>query len=165
MIRRCSEDEFGVILDIVNDGARAYRGLIPQDCWREQYMAAEELAHEIEDGVVFWGYQQDSDLLGVMGLQQVKDVALIRHAYVRTANQGRGIGAELLAHLRQHAGRDLLVGTWAAAKWAIRFYEKHGFQLVNHDEKLRLLRCYWKIPERQAETSVVLVQRIGKLRE
>ena len=119
-------------------------------------MSADELARELAAGVVFWGYEEGGKLIGVMGLQDVRDVALIRHAYVATAVRGRGIGGRLLAHLIERATRPLLVGTWAAATWAIRFYERHGFGLVSQSEKERLLRAYWAIPERQIETSVVL---------
>ena len=144
---------------IVNDAAQAYRGVIPEDRWKEPYMPAEELAHEIADGVVFWGYEADGVLVGIMGIQDKQDVTLIRHAYVRTAYQGRGIGGKLLAHLCALATRPLLIGTWADATWAIRFYQKHGFQMVSPEVKNRLLRRYWSIPARQVETSVVLVDQ------
>jgi N-acetylglutamate synthase-like GNAT family acetyltransferase len=120
-------------------------------------MSVEKLRHEIDDGVRFWGYRENGTLLGVMGLQDVEDVTLIRHAYVRSTCQRRGIGALLLAHLRALAKGPVLIGTWADAGWAIRFYQKHGFHLVDLDEKNRLLRKYWTVPERQMETSVVLV--------
>jgi N-acetylglutamate synthase-like GNAT family acetyltransferase len=157
MIRRCDARDFEPMSAIVNDGAQAYKGIIPSDRWTEPYMPAEKLQHEIDDGVVFWGYEDGGRLVGVMGLQQVQDVTLIRHAYVLTANQGQGIGARLLSHLCQLTNDPVLIGTWADAVWAIRFYEKHGFQIVSTDEKNRLLKKYWKIPERQIETSVVLV--------
>lgn len=156
MIRRCVDRDFDLIWAIINDGAQAYRGIIPQDRWTEPYMSREKLRHEIDDGVVFWGYEDAGNLLGVMGLQQVRDVTLIRHAYVRANNQKQGIGAHLLSHLRLLARGPVLIGTWADAVWAIRFYEKHGFQMVSPEEKDRLLKEYWKIPERQIETSVVL---------
>jgi N-acetylglutamate synthase-like GNAT family acetyltransferase len=156
MIWRCGEEDFEAIWEIINDGAEAYRGVIPEDCWAEPYMSREKLQHEIDDGVVFWGCEEDEGLAGVMGIQDVQDVTLIRHAYVRTESQNRGIGAELLAHLVKLATGPVLVGTWADATWAIRFYEKYGFQLVGTEEKNRLLRNYWTIPERQVETSVVL---------
>ena len=156
MIRRCDDRDFELIWAIVNDGARAYKGVIPDDRWTEPYMPRDELQHEIDDGVVFWGYQESGTLEGVMGLQQVQDVTLIRHAYVRTDSQKRGIGAQLLAHLREMAKAPVLIGTWADAVWAIRFYEKHGFQIVPAREKDRLLKQYWRISERQRETSVVL---------
>jgi N-acetylglutamate synthase-like GNAT family acetyltransferase len=156
MIRRCDDCDFDLIWVIINDGAQAYRGTIPEDRWTEPYMSREKLQHEIDDGVVFWGYEDAGNLLGVMGLQQVRDVTLIRHAYVRTTNQKQGIGAHLLSHLRLLAKDPVLIGTWADAVWAIRFYERHGFQMVSAKEKERLLKQYWKIPERQIETSVVL---------
>jgi N-acetylglutamate synthase-like GNAT family acetyltransferase len=156
MIRRCDDRDFESVWIIINDGAQAYRGTIPEDRWTEPYMSREKLQHEIDDGVVFWGYEDAGNLLGVMGLQQVRDVTLIRHAYVRTSSQKRGVGAHLLSHLRLLTKRPVLIGTWADAVWAIRFYEKHGFQMVSTTEKDRLLKQYWTIPERQIETSVVL---------
>jgi GNAT superfamily N-acetyltransferase len=156
MIRSCSAHEFNVIWTIINDGARAYYGIVPPDCVRDPYMAKSELEHEIQDGVVFWAYEDLGELLGVMGIQERDDVTLIRHAYVRTNAQGRGIGSNLLTHLRQLARKPLLIGTWADAKWAIGFYEKHGFALLPPQEKDHLLPKYWKISHRQAETSVVL---------
>jgi N-acetylglutamate synthase-like GNAT family acetyltransferase len=156
MIRRCDGRDFESIWAIINDGAQAYRGTIPQDRWAEPYMSREKLQYEIDDGVVFWGYEDAGNLLGVMGLQKVRDVTLIRHAYVRTSSQKRGVGAHLLSHLRLLTERPVLIGTWADALWAIRFYEKHGFQMVSIPEKDRLLKQYWSIPERQVETSVVL---------
>jgi N-acetylglutamate synthase-like GNAT family acetyltransferase len=155
-IWRCGEDDFEAIWSIINDGAQAYRGVIPADCWAEPYMSREELQDEIEDGIEFWGYDNEDQLVGVMGLQEVQDVTLIRHAYVRTENQNRGIGAQLLDHLLKMITGPVLVGTWADAAWAIRFYEKYGFQLVGTEEKNRLLKKYWSISERQIETSVVL---------
>jgi len=159
MIRRCDERDFEVIWAIINDGARAYAGSIPADCLKEPYMSKEHLQHEIDEGVVFWGYEENGTMIGVMGIQQVKDVTLIRHAYVRTSSQAKGIGGRLLSHLRGLAKAPLLIGTWADAAWAIHFYEKHGFQIISPSEKDRLLRKYWTIPERQAETSVVLASQ------
>jgi GNAT superfamily N-acetyltransferase len=156
MIRRCDEGEFEVIGAIINDGAQAYKGTIPSDRWTEPYMSREKLQKEIDDGVVFWGYEEGGELLGVMGIQEVRDVTLVRHAYVRTSSQKRGIGGKLLAHLRELASRPMLIGTWADAAWAIQFYERHGFQLVGQQEKNRLLKRYWTIPERQIDASVVL---------
>ena len=156
MIRRCNDRDFEPIWDIVNDGARAYKGIIPDDCWTDPYMSRQELQHEIDEGVVFWGYEETGTLAGVMGLQQVQDVTLIRHAYVRTSSQKRGIGAHLLAHLRKRAKGAVLIGTWADAVWAIRFYEKYGFHMVTAQEKDRLLKRYWTVSERQIDTSVVL---------
>ena len=159
MIRQCDASEVELIYSIINDAAEAYRGVIPGDCWEEPYMAKDELQHEIDQGVVFWGYEQDGELVGVTGIQHLQDVTLIRHAYVRTAKRNQGIGGKLLSSLRQQATRPLLVGTWADALWAIRFYENYGFQLVSWEEKERLLRKYWSIPERQVETSVVLAEQ------
>jgi N-acetylglutamate synthase-like GNAT family acetyltransferase len=144
---------------IVNDAAQAYKGVIPTDRWHEPYMPLTELKEEIAAGVKFWGYAEDGQLIGVMGMQPVKDVTLIRHAYVRTKMRNRGIGGKLLAYLLGQMNGKILVGTWKAAGWAVRFYEQHGFQLVSEEEKNRLLKTYWNIPERQIETSVVLVYR------
>ena len=156
MIRSCDDRDFESILDIVNDGASAYKGKIPDDRWTEPYMSMEYLRHEIDQGVVFWGYEEAKALVGAMGLQVVREVTLIRHAYVRTSHQRKGIGARMLSHLLELAKGPVLIGTWADALWAIRFYEKNGFQLVGSQEKNRLLKQYWTVPERQIETSVVL---------
>ena len=156
MIRSCRDDEFDVILAIINDAAEAYRGVIPEDRWHDPYMTADALRREIAGGVVFWGHENGKELAGVMGIQSVKDVTLIRHAYVRTAFRHQGIGSQLLKHLLSKTSGTVLIGTWQAASWAIRFYEKHGFRLVSPEEKTRLLRTYWDIPARQLETSVVL---------
>jgi len=158
-IRPCDSSEFEVIWEIINDAAQAYSGVIPADRWKEPYMPIDELRHEIDHGVVFWGYEQDSKLVGVMGIQHVQDVTLIRHAYVRTARQNQGIGGQLLSRLRKEITHPSLVGTWKDAPWAIRFYQKHGFRLVAPEEKDRLLRKYWSIPARQVETSVVLADQ------
>jgi len=156
-IRQCRADEQAEILQIINSAAEAYRGVIPADRWHEPYMSESELEREIDGGVVFWGYEDaDAALVGVMGIQPVRDVDLIRHAYVRPGLQQRGIGGELLAYLRDASNRPMLVGTWADATWAIRFYERHGFALVARSAVPSLLRTYWSIPERQIETSVVL---------
>ncbi len=159
MIRRCVESEFEVILAIINDAARAYEGVIPADRWRDPYMPEEELRREIDNGVVFWGYEEAGALVAVMGVQDVEDVTLIRHAYVRTARRNRGIGGELLAHLVGETRSPMLIGTWAAAEWAVRFYEHRGFHVVSEGEKDRVLKRYWAIPERQIETSVVLADQ------
>jgi GNAT superfamily N-acetyltransferase len=156
MIRVCNERDFEAIYEVINDGARAYRGVIPDDRWREPYMPHEKLLHEIAAGVRFFAMEENGAIEGVMGLQDVDDVTLLRHAYVRTSAQRSGIGGRLLAHLREVADRPVLIGTWADAVWAVRFYEKHGFRTVGPAEKERLLRRYWVIPERQIETSVVL---------
>jgi len=159
LIRQCSDDDFEMIYEIINDAALAYKGIIPKDRWKEPYMSREELRHEIDEGVVFWGYEEDGKLKGVMGIQDVQDVTLIRHAYVRTAERNKGIGSKLMSHLRQMTDRPILIGTWADAVWAIRFYEKHGFRMVSTEEKNYLLKKYWSIPERQVETSVVLAEQ------
>ena len=156
MIRRYEDRDFDQIFAIINDGAGAYKGVIPRDRWTEPYMPTDELRHQMDEGVEFWVYELDGALAGVMGIQPVEDVTLIRHAYVRTADQRRGIGALLLDHLCKLATAPVLIGTWADATWAIRFYEKHGFRVVSREMKEILLRRYWSIPERQVETSVVL---------
>jgi N-acetylglutamate synthase-like GNAT family acetyltransferase len=159
MIRRCRPGDMAAIDAIVNQAAEAYRNVIPADCWQEPYMPRAELLAEMAAGVSFSGYEEAGELAGVMGLQPVRDVTLIRHAYVRPASQGRGIGGALLTSLLSESAGPLLVGTWAAATWAIRFYERHGFRLVPGDEKDRLLTSYWTIPDRQRDVSVVLALR------
>jgi GNAT superfamily N-acetyltransferase len=155
-IRPCRSDESPTILVIINAAAEAYRGVIPSDCWYEPYMPLWELESEIAAGVVFSGYEADGRLVGVMGIQHMGDVDLIRHAYVLPGRQQRGVGGALLVHLQKSSTGRMLVGTWADAVWAIRFYERHGFQLVSPAQKDLLLRKYWTISERQVETSVVL---------
>ena len=157
MIRLCTEKDFHAVYEIINDAAQAYKAIIPEDRWKEPYMPRDELQQEIDSGVVFWGYEEDGELAGVMGLQDVQDVTLIRHAYVRTQKQNRGVGSQLLRRLMEEASRPLLVGTWAQVSWAIGFYQQHGFQLVSNKEKDSLLRRYWTVPQRQIEESVVLV--------
>lgn len=164
MIRRCGEADFETIWAIINDGAAVYRGVIPEDCWHSPYMGREELRGQLAEGVEFWGYEEGGELAGVMGIQPVQDVTLIRHAYVRSGRQRGGIGAQLLAHLAGLASTPVLIGTWAAAYWAIRFYEKHGFSLVSEEQKDLLLRRYWGVPERQIETSVVLADQVWRER-
>jgi N-acetylglutamate synthase-like GNAT family acetyltransferase len=156
VIRKCTENDFESMLEIINDAAHAYKGVIPADRWHEPYMSREYLRHEIDTGVEFWGYEEKRRLIGVMGIQDVQDVTLIRHAYVRTSQRNKGVGGKLITHLKAMITRPSLVGTWAAATWAVRFYERHGFEMVTWEEKERLLRKYWSIPERQTETSVVL---------
>jgi len=159
VIRRCTEDDFEIMYSIINDAATAYKGVIPEDRWHEPYMPKEELRREIDAGVVFWGYEEGGELIGIMGIQDVQEVTLFRHAYVRTSMHNHGIGGRLLEFLYDRTKRPVLIGTWAAAVWAVRFYEKHGFRLVTADEKDRLLRKYWSIPKRQTETSVVLADK------
>jgi len=159
MIRECRESDFNTIFEIINDAAQAYKRVIPEDRWNEPYMPVEELMKEIEDAVIFWGLEHDGQLLGVMGIQDKGDVTLIRHAYVWTRAQKTGIGTKLLQHLESMTEKPMLIGTWAAASWAISFYEKNGYTLVLEEEKNRLLRKYWSIPGRQVETSVVLANQ------
>jgi N-acetylglutamate synthase-like GNAT family acetyltransferase len=156
IVRPCREGERAAIHEIVNAAAEAYRGVIPADRWHDPYMRSQELESEISAGVAFWAYERDGVMIGVMGIQAVRDVDLIRHAYVRPGSQRHGVGAALLAHLRSLSSRCMLVGTWAAATWAISFYQRHGFELVSPEKKASLLKTYWTIPERQIETSVVL---------
>ena len=155
-IRRCQPADFATVLAVINDGATAYKGKIPADRWHEPYMPAAELEEELAAGVVFWAYLQDQEIVAVMGLQEVADVTLVRHAYTRTSHQHRGLGSALLDHLRGQTRRPILIGTWRAATWAVRFYEGHGFRLVSDIEKRELLRRYWTVPERQIQESVVL---------
>jgi GNAT superfamily N-acetyltransferase len=159
MIRRCETQDFERIYEIINEAAKAYEGAIPEDRWHVPYMTREVLRGEMEQGVAFWGYDEEGVMVGVMGLQPVQDVALIRHAYVLTSHQRQGIGGRLLSFLLDLTDRPLLIGTWAAASWAVDFYRKHGFYLVAPKEKDRLLRRYWSVPERQIETSVVVADR------
>ncbi len=159
MIRQCNDKDFEVIYSIINNAARVYKDVIPEDRWKEPYMSKDELQHQIDAGVVFWGYEEEGELVGVMGIQHVQDVSLIRHAYVRPDKQKRGIGRELLVDLCGRTDRPTLIGTWARAVWALQFYEKNGFKLVSQREKRRLLEKYWSIPARQVETSVVLADR------
>jgi GNAT superfamily N-acetyltransferase len=159
MIRRCDVCDFDLIWEIVNNGAQAYKGIIPVDRWHEPYMSRVELRHEIDSGVTFWGCEESGALAGVMGIQPVQNVTLIRHAYVRSEWQKHGIGTQLLAHLRSLTEGPVLIGTWADAEWAIRFYMERGFEMVGREEKNRLLKQYWKVPRRQIETSVVLVDK------
>jgi GNAT superfamily N-acetyltransferase len=159
MIRRCHESDFEVMYSIINDAAQAYCDVIPKDCWKVPYMPQDELRHEIEGGIAFWGYEEDGRLIGVMGIQHVQDVTVIRHAYTLATRQRQGIGSKLLSFLYTQTSRPTLIGTWADAFWAVRFYEKHGFSLVTPQEKDRLLKKYWSITARQIETSVVLADQ------
>jgi len=164
MIRKCRESDFDTLFEIINDAAGVYKGVIPEDRWHEPYMPREELQQEIDDGVVFWCMEKEGRLLGIMGIQDKGDVTLIRHAYVRTETQKRGIGTRLLAHLESMTDGPILIGTWKAASWAISFYEKNGYDLTSETEKNRLLRRYWSIPARQVDTSVVLMKQARKTR-
>jgi len=156
MIRRCTDADTTELHEIINDAAQAYKGVIPADRWHEPYMSLAALQDEIDAGVEFWGDESDGELLGAMGIQDRGEVDLIRHAYVRTRARRQGVGTGLLAHLMQMTRKPLLIGTWADARWAVRFYEQNGFRLLSREETGRLLRLYWSIPARQIETSVVL---------
>lgn len=156
MILKCEQSDFQDILDIINDGASAYKGVIPADQWHDPYMTEEELKIQIDEGVEFWKYLNNGTVVGVMGIQDRQEVTLIRHAYVRTMERNKGIGSKLLSHLYTIALTPVLIGTWKDASWAIRFYEKHGFRLLNPTETIDVLRKYWNISHRQIETSVVL---------
>ncbi len=159
MMRRCNEQDYAAIMEIINDAAQAYKGVIPEDRWHEPYMPQEQLQQEIASGVCFWGFEENGRLTGVMGTQDKEDVTLIRHAYVRTNLRNRGTGSLLLKYLETMTQKQILIGTWADAVWAVTFYEKNGYRLVSPEEKNRLLKKYWHIPDRQIATSVVLVGR------
>lgn len=159
MIRLSEPKDLDFIYEIINDSAQAYKGIIPADRWHEPYMTHQELTEQIEDGVQFWCYEEDGIVTGVMGIQPKGDVTLIRHAYVGSKSQNTGVGGQLLNHLCQKSNTPMLIGTWADASWAIKFYQKHGFRLLIGEEKDKLLRTYWNIPQRQVETSVVLTDR------
>lgn len=159
MIRQCTENDISEIYEIINDSAQAYRGIIPEDRWHDPYMSREKLSLEIQDGILFWGEEQDCRLIGIMGIQDKGEVTLIRHAYVRTGIRNQGVGTRLLRYLEILTNNPILIGTWADAVWAISFYQKNGYQLVTQEEKNRLLKQYWNIPERQVETSVVLADQ------
>jgi N-acetylglutamate synthase-like GNAT family acetyltransferase len=165
MILKCEQKDFKEIYTIINDAATAYKEVIPADRWHEPYMTEEELKKQIDEGVQFWGYTEEQKIIGVMGLQFKTDVTLIRHAYVRTRERKKGIGSKLLEHLSAIATTPVLIGTWKDAKWAIDFYQKHGFRLLPQEEKDNLLRKYWTIPIRQIETSVVLASSDWKSKD
>lgn len=156
MLDKCAESDFNDIFGIINDAASAYKGVIPADRWHEPYMTKDELKTQIAEGVEFWCYKENDRILGVMGIQDKGDVTLIRHAYVRTTVRNKGIGGKLLMNLVSLTDKPILIGTWAEASWAIKFYQKHDFRLLTEGEKNRLLKKYWSIPQRQVETSVVL---------
>jgi C_GCAxxG_C_C family probable redox protein len=157
MIRKCIEQDVDVIFEIINNAAQAYKGVIPADRWHEPYMSQEQLKQEIDAGVTFWGFEKDGNLVGAMGIQDKGEVTLIRHSYVRKQSRSQGIGTILLQFLESMTDKPILIGTWVDATWAIAFYEKNGYRLISTEEKNHLLRKYWTIPERQIETSVVLV--------
>lgn len=158
LIRKSADSDLSTVLAIINDAASAYRGVIPADRWHEPYMSSDELNNEIADGVAFWVAEEEGRILGVMGMQDRGDVTLVRHAYVIRTTQRTGVGTKLLRHVEGLVDKPILIGTWAAAEWAIRFYERNGFSLVPNEEKNRLLKTYWSIPARQVETSVVLAK-------
>jgi GNAT superfamily N-acetyltransferase len=155
-LRPCRDTDIPAICAIINSAALAYRGVIPSDCWHEPYMPFADLLREIAAGVVFWGCESGGELNGVMGMQPVRDVDLIRHAYVRPDRQRSGVGVALIEHCFRQSARRMLVGTWAAATWAIDFYRRRGFVLVSPERKVELLQTYWTVSERQIETSAVL---------
>jgi GNAT superfamily N-acetyltransferase len=159
MIRECTPDDRNALFEIINDGSQAYKGIIPDDCYHEPYMSREELNAEIAHGVCFYGWEKEGVLLAVMGIQDMGDVTLIRHAYTRTTHRGSGMGSALLAYLLDSSEKPFLVGTWSDAIWAIRFYGKHGFEQVDWETKTRLFNTYWTISPRQNETSVVLADK------
>ena len=165
MILKCEQSDIKEICDIINDAAVAYKGIIPADRWHEPYMSDEELQTQISAGVQFWCYKENGEMMGVMGIQLKGDVTLIRHAYVRSLYRNKGIGSKLLSHLASIATTTILIGTWAAASWAIEFYKKHGFRLLSKSETETLLRKYWTIPDRQIETSVVLARADGESKQ
>jgi GNAT superfamily N-acetyltransferase len=157
MISEYKKTDTSNILHVINDASLRYKGIIPDDCWHEPYMSKQELIDEFSDGVCMYGYHHNNILIGVIGIQEVKDVILIRHAYTLTTFQGKGTGSALLEYLlKKNQNSRLLVGTWRNAKWAIRFYEKFGFILHAKDQSTLLLKKYWKLPSKQIENSVVL---------
>jgi GNAT superfamily N-acetyltransferase len=162
MISKCEKEDFETILAVINDGASAYNGIIPADRWHEPYMSEEELRIQISEGVEFWGYKESEEIIAVMGIQYKGEVTLIRHAYVCTTERKKGIGGKLLEHLRTIVSTPILIGTWSDAKWAIDFYSKHGFRLLTPVQTRKLLQTYWRIPDRQVETSVVLASNDWK---
>lgn len=165
MILKCEQSDLKEINDIINDAAVAYKGIIPADMWKEPYMPEEELQKQIDEGVQFWCWKENGEMMGVMGIQYKDDVTLIRHAYVRSIFRKMGIGSKLLAHLNSISTTPVLIGTWEVATWAIDFYKKHGFHLLSRAEINNLLRKYWSIPEKQIETSVVLANADWKSKE
>lgn len=158
MIRRCDAGDFDTILVVINDSAQCYRGVIDADCWNEPYMSEDYLRHEIKSGVEFWSFERDGEIIGVMGVQDVLDITLIRHVYVKSANRNSGAGSALLGRIREMTDKPILIGAYRAAVWALDFYKKHGFKLIDGEEKNRLLRKYWSLPDRQIETSVIMAE-------
>ena len=157
MIRKYTKIDSYKILHIINDAAKKYKGIIPDDCWHEPYMSEQELIDEFNDEVRMYGYHDNNKLIGVIGIQEVQDIILIRHAYTLTSYQNKGTGSAMLEYLlKKSQNSRLLVGTWKNATWAIRFYEKFGFILHTKDQSTLLLKKYWKIPSKQIKNSVVL---------
>jgi GNAT superfamily N-acetyltransferase len=157
MISEYTKSDSSKILLIINDASLRYKGIVPVNCWREPYMSEKELFDEFSDGVRMFGYHHNNKLIGVIGIQEVKDVILIRHAYTLTSYQGKGTGSALLEYLlKKNQISRLLVGTWKNATWAIRFYEKFGFILHTKEQSTLLLNKYWKISTKQIKNSVVL---------
>ena len=162
MIREYKKSDSSKILYVINDAAIRYKGIIPDNCWHEPYMSEQKLVNEFNAGVCMYGYHHNNKLIGVIGIQEVKDVILIRHAYTLTSYQGKGTGSELLKYLlKKNQNSRLLVGTWRDATWAIRFYEKFGFILHTKDQSTLLLKKYWKISSNQIKNSVVLERQLG----
>lgn len=157
-VDKCGAEDFEQILQIINRAAQAYRGVIPDDCFHDPYMPATVLSREIKDGVNFWSAREPSDILGVMGIQDVENVTLIRHAYVRPSAQRRHVGSSLLRFLLARTDRPILVGTWKAAHWAVAFYQAHGFELIPFNQIEPLLKRYWTVPDNQIENSIVLAK-------
>ena len=157
MIKKYTKNDTSKILHIINDASLRYKGVIPDNCWHEPYMSEQELIDELSDGVRMFGYHHNSKLIGVIGIQEVKDVILVRHAYTLTSYQGKGMGSALLEYLlKKNRNSRLLVGTWRSATWAIQFYKKFGFILHAKDQSALLLKEYWKISSKQIKNSVVL---------
>jgi len=162
MISEYKKSDTSKILHVINDASLRYKGIIPDNCWREPYMSEQELINEFSNEVRMFGYHHNNKLIGVIGIQEVNDVILIRHAYTLTSRQGKGPGSELLKYLlKKNQNSHLLVGTWRNAKWAIRFYEKFGFILHAKDQSTLLLKKYWKISSNQIKNSVVLERQLG----
>jgi len=157
MISEYKKTDTSKILHIINEASLKYKGVIPDNCWNEPYMSEQELINEFNDGVCMYGYHHNNILIGVIGVQEVKDVILIRHAYTLSSHQGKGVGSALLEYLlKKNKNYRLLVGTWKNATWAIQFYKKFDFILHTKEETTLLLKKYWNIPTKQIENSVVL---------
>ena len=157
MITEYTKSDISNILAVINDAALKYKGIIPDNCWHEPYMTERKLVNEFTNGVRMFGYKKNNILVGVMGIQKLKNITLIRHAYTLTSYQGTGIGKSLLQYLLEiNQNSCLLVGAWKDAAWAIKFYKKFGFVLHTKEKTKQLLKKYWRIPSKQIENSVVL---------